>query len=83
MRKRAFGLSWIKESDNEQHQWAHDHLMAKGKISQQGAASTYELLIQIGKELEELGDSGLLLIRGMREAWRQKKHRTLLALMEN
>jgi predicted DNA-binding protein len=75
MRKRALGLSWIKESDKEQHQWAHDHLMAKGKISQRGAASTYELLIQTGKELEARGDSGLLLIKGMREAWRQKKHR--------
>jgi hypothetical protein len=76
MRKRAEGLSWLKDGDKVQSQWAHDHLQAKGKINPKWTESTHQQLLEKGDELEAEGDPGVWLIRDMRAAWRQKKYRS-------
>jgi predicted DNA-binding protein len=75
MRKRAKGLSWLKEGDKAQEQWAHNHLQAKGLIDKEYTDSTHEGLLSVGAELEAMKASGLMIISGMRAAWRQVKHR--------
>jgi predicted DNA-binding protein len=75
MRKRAIGLSWLKEGDKAQQQWAHNHLQAKGLIGKEYDNSTHEGLLSVGVELEAMKDKGVTIIRAMRDAWRQKKYR--------
>ncbi len=78
MRKRAEGLSWIDESNDEQVQWATNYLLRRKEILSRDATTfgmgNFDALLKEGLNLEKSADGVRTLLR-MQSAWRQRQYR--------
>lgn len=65
---------WLDVDNTAQHKWAIAHLQRKGEVVQRKYQSNYKNLLDWGYALRRSAKNELL-IRKMKDAWRQKAYR--------